>query len=338
MTHHEPPRGPQWVPPDETLYRAFPPDYSRNRRRSDWAAVAMSGALALIVLLVLAGLGLVAVGPSGAHGRDEAGGGRKPPAWQPYTFSPRPPSPTPSPTHPPLVYSAEGNSLYKAGAFPAQKLLTPPTLDPHTTAEFQAYLEFVGDDVQQVWSRQFAKVGLPYRPADVDIWVGDFSSPCGKVDPRAMYCGKNRTVYFDADAVRSYQAAGIPVGSPVFLAVMVAHELGHHMQDESGIGGSLVQRDGGGNLSNPDSIRFELQADCFGGIWAHTARDGFHIDQGTLDQVVESMRHMGDDPWLPRPQWRHGSGQHRADWFLRGYTTGDPAQCNTFTAADAAIF
>jgi predicted metalloprotease len=122
----------------------------------------------------------------------------------------------------------------------------------------------------------------------------------------------------------------------------VAHEIAHHVQHELGILGeaNAVRARAGTADSNAISVRIELQADCYSGIWARQAQDRFGtLEPGDLEEAVNAAREIGDDTLareagrIPRPHtFTHGTSEQRARWFMTGYRTGDLAACDTFSA------
>ena len=122
-------------------------------------------------------------------------------------------------------------------------------------------------------------------------------------------------------------------GGDVAEAYVIAHEVGHHVQNQLGIM-SEVQRQGN---SNDTSIKLELQADCFAGVWAYSIRDNGVLAAGEINEAIDAAAAVGDDRIQQSVQgqispetWTHGSSEQRVEWFTKGYNAGSPNACNTF--------
>jgi predicted metalloprotease len=196
-------------------------------------------------------------------------------------------------------------------------------------------------DTEDVWNAQFQQRGLDYREPELVIFRDAVQSGCGygtaEVGP--FYCPADQHVYLDLaffdELERRFEAPG-----DFARAYVIAHEVGHHVQTQLGISRSVVAESRG--LSEEDanelSVRQELQADCFAGVWAHHAQRSRNIlEEGDLEEALGAASAIGDDTLQRRSGGRvvpdsftHGTSAQRARWFRRGLESGSVEQCNTF--------
>ena len=201
------------------------------------------------------------------------------------------------------------------------------------------FVSFVLDDVQSTWGSVFQRAGAQYRPANLVLFRDGTQSGCG-VGQAAMgpfYCPLDEKVYLDlsffAELDRRFGAPG-----DFAQAYVIAHELGHHVQHLMGTAEQVrnIQRNRP-SMANDASVRLELQADCYAGVWAHSAAERGKLDVGDREEGLGAASAVGDDRIQERTTGRvnvdsftHGSAQQRMQWFNRGYETGDPNACKTF--------
>ncbi|MFL6112563.1 MAG: neutral zinc metallopeptidase [Catenulispora sp.] len=201
------------------------------------------------------------------------------------------------------------------------------------------------DSVQNYWSTAFANSGQAYQPAQTVLFSGSTSTACGPATTEVgpFYCSGDRTVYLDLGFWQELRSRFGAQGGPFAQAYVVAHEYGHHIQDLQGTLGRAQQ-----NAQGPTggSVRTELQADCYAGIWAHwatTTKDANGhplIDAVTQPQIADALNAaaaVGDDRIQQQAQgrvtpetWTHGSAAERKKWFTTGYQTGQLKACDTF--------
>jgi predicted metalloprotease len=206
--------------------------------------------------------------------------------------------------------------------------------------DLEGFLRFVVTDIQGFWAREFERAGRPYVPAQVVAFVGPAQSPCGPADARTgpYYCLLDRRIYLDLQffevLAKHFQAPG-----DFAQAYVLAHEVGHHVQNLVGV---FAQADEfireGAAPQNRVSIAQELQADCLAGVWAHSTYDRGLLERGDLDEALRAAAAVGDDRIQKRstgrvnPEtWTHGSAEQRREWLARGFTKGDPGACDTFS-------
>jgi predicted metalloprotease len=204
-------------------------------------------------------------------------------------------------------------------------------------AEMVQFVSFVLDDAQQSWSERFARSGQRYAPARMVLFRGETPSACGR-GASAMgpfYCPSDQRVYIDLSFYRELrQRLGAP--GDFAQAYVIAHEIGHHVQHLLGLDRKASGRETGAGSS---SVRLELQADCFAGMWAHDTGQRALLESGDIEEALKAAAAIGDDR-LQRAStgtvapetWTHGSSEQRERWFGRGYQTGQLEACDTFSA------
>jgi uncharacterized protein len=220
---------------------------------------------------------------------------------------------------------------------------TGPTDQPTGESErLVQFVSFVLDDVQGVWRREFAESGDQYRPARLVLFTQSTDTGCGFANSEVgpFYCPADETVYLDLDFFRELQRR---FGAPgdFAQAYVIAHEIGHHVQHLRGVSDAVhreSQRHPG--QANELSIRLELQADCFAGVWGHTTERRELLEAGDLREGLDAAAAVGDDriqrqaTGSTNPEtWTHGSSRQRMSWFSKGFDTGDPDACDTFSGA-----
>jgi uncharacterized protein len=215
---------------------------------------------------------------------------------------------------------------------------------PATDDETQ-FIAFVIDDVQQAWQAIFQQAGRQYQPTRVVLFDGQTSTGCGAADSSVgpFYCPADRLVYLDAGFFRElasrFQVEGSEQAGSFAQAYVIAHEVGHHIQNLLGVSDQVnqkQQRDPGN--AGEWSIRLELQADCFAGVWGHAAYGEGLVDQADIDQAIDAAQAVGDDRIqeqttgrIDREHWTHGSSAQRAKWFRTGFDSGQTDRCDTFS-------
>ncbi len=201
------------------------------------------------------------------------------------------------------------------------------------------FVSVVLADTEEVWREIFAAAGETYREPRLVLFEGQVQSACGRqgssVGP--FYCPGDETVYIDLSFYRvmreQFGAAG-----DFAQAYVIAHEIGHHVQNLLGIT-DRMERAGRGE-ANELSVRLELQADFLAGLWAHHAQRRFDIlEPGDIEEALRAANAIGDDNLQRQTQGRvvpdaftHGTGEQRERWFRLGFETGDFNQGDTFAA------
>ncbi len=213
-----------------------------------------------------------------------------------------------------------------------------PTGDPQ--AEFVAV---VLADLEDTWGRVFSAAGRQYEAPVLVLFTDAVQSACGSASSATgpFYCPGDRKVYLDLSFFRELdERFGAP--GDFAQAYVVAHEVGHHVQNLLGINAkvSRAQRGASEREGNALSVRLELQADCFAGVWGNHAQSRQLLDAGDVDEGLRAAAAIGDDRLQRQAGGRvapesftHGTSAERAEWLRRGLTTGSIDACDTFQAS-----
>lgn len=219
---------------------------------------------------------------------------------------------------------------------------TENAADPARDAAEQPLVEFVSfvlDDAQKVWTETVPD----YRRAKLVLFREGVESACGQASSATgpFYCPGDEKVYID---LGFYEELASRFGAPgeFAQAYVLAHEIGHHVQNVLGTERQLrrLQR-ADPDAANQLSVRMELQADCYAGVWAHSTNQRQLLEKGDLESGLGAAAAVGDDriqkqaTGVIQPEsWTHGSSQQRMEWFKRGYDQGRVDACNTFSGLE----
>lgn len=239
-----------------------------------------------------------------------------------------------------IVFKKDFFSLLSSqGVSPGQTVAQP---DPQRDAREEPLVQFISfvlDDTQKTWAGILQARGIPYRHAKLVLFRDATYSGCGTAQSATgpFYCPTDEKVYIDLGFYDELQRR---FGAPgqFAQAYVLAHELGHHVQNLLGIERKVrslqSQNPGEGNAL---SVRMELQADCFAGVWAKSTQRRNLLEAGDVESALGAAAAVGDDRLqrMSRRQvspdsFTHGSSAQRMDWFQRGMTGGTVEGCNTF--------
>jgi len=227
--------------------------------------------------------------------------------------------------------------LVGGGAAP-QQVGAPPADD-----EMARFVSVVLADTEDVWRAKFQEAGATYREPKLRLFRGSTPTACGQGQAAMgpFYCPADERIYID---LGFYEVMKTRLGAPgdFAQAYVIAHEVAHHVQKLIGVTDKMGAASGrlSPAASNDLSVRIELQADCFAGIWAHDAQRARQIlEQGDIEEGLNAASQIGDDALQRRSQgtvmpdsFTHGSSAQRVAWFKRGMQSGSVAQCDTFEA------
>jgi predicted metalloprotease len=197
-------------------------------------------------------------------------------------------------------------------------------------------------DVQQYWGEALPKFfGTPYQNTKTVFYSGRTNTGCGAATSQVgpFYCPADRLVYFDLDFLVALEKQYIGKSTDLAQQYIVAHEYGHHIQNVLGTSDQVRRlQKSKPNLANQYSVALELQADCYAGVWVgDVARRGLLDSSEEIEEALNAAAGVGDDRIQIAAQGRtdpetytHGTAQQRQDWFMRGYNTRDPRQCDPF--------
>lgn len=197
-------------------------------------------------------------------------------------------------------------------------------------------------DTEKVWSAYFQKNNARYQPTILTLYTQGTQTGCGYGQAAAgpFYCPTDKRVYLDLSFYEDMRNKLGAEGDTAF-AYVIAHEVGHHVQNLTGILPQVHQAQQNANKAqaNELSVRLELQADCYAGVWGHYAQAQGYFDETDLTEAFNAAEAVGDDRLQKQSQgyavpdsFTHGTSAQRLAWFKRGLQNGDPAQCNTFAS------
>ena len=215
----------------------------------------------------------------------------------------------------------------------------PASQDPERDLrDFSAY---VFTRAQEDWERRFERDGKRYERAKLVLYRDGVSTGCGSASSAVgpFYCPADENVYLD---LSFYDDMARQLGAPgdFAWAYVIAHEVGHHVQQQLGTSDEVrrLSQESPGE-ANELSVRQELQADCYSGVWAYSVFAAGDLEEGDVEEATTAAAAVGDDRLQRRAggsvnpdSFTHGTSEQRTRWFERGRTSGDPADCDTFSA------
>jgi len=214
----------------------------------------------------------------------------------------------------------------------------PVASTPEEDKEVQ-FVSFVLDDAQATWERLLQARGKPYEHAKLVLFRDAIQSACGFAQTASgpFYCPGDEKVYIDLGFYDELQRR---FGAPgdFAQAYVLAHELGHHVQRLLGTEAQVRKaQQRNPEAANDLSVRLELQADCYAGVWGHETQQRNILDPGDVDEGLQAAAAVGDDriqkmsgQGVTPEAFTHGSSEQRASWFRRGFDSGRPEDCDTF--------
>lgn len=221
---------------------------------------------------------------------------------------------------------------------PAQ---SPSATPPASDESFQFVDKILGS-TNQVWGSVFRQAGRTYTPATLVLYSQGTQSGCGAANSAVgpFYCPLDNKVYIDTSFFATMQRR-LGGGGDFAYSYVIAHEVGHHVQNELGIADQVERRQRAARSeaeSNSYGVRMELQADCFAGVWGNAVQTQASLTQQDVQEAVNTAQAIGDDNLQRQSRGRvvpdsftHGSSQQRVNWFMRGFKSGNPNQCDTFS-------
>ena len=212
---------------------------------------------------------------------------------------------------------------------------------PPENDQMAQFVSTVLAETEDTWTNIFQQMGDRYVDPKLVLFTGSIQSACGNAESATgpFYCPRDQKVYID---LSFYSQLKNDLGAPgdFAQAYVIAHEVGHHVQKLIGISQQVqdLQQRSSRAQANALSVRLELQADCFAGIWAnHTEQSQKVLEQGDIEEALNAASAIGDDRlqsesrgYVVPESFTHGSSAQRVRWFKRGIQSGDLNQCNTF--------
>jgi predicted metalloprotease len=217
----------------------------------------------------------------------------------------------------------------------------PPDQDPQK--DLKDFSTYVFNSVQGTWERTFAAQGESYEHAKLVLYRNGVDTACGSATSAVgpFYCPGDKYVYLDLSFERDMERQ-LQAGGDFAWAYVIAHEVGHHVQQQLGTSAQVDKiRRTDPDRANDASVRLELQADCYAGVWAHSVFEAGELDPGDIDEAIRASEAVGDDRLqqhagrqIDPDSFTHGSSAQRHAWFDRGRERGEPGDCDTFSAED----
>jgi predicted metalloprotease len=242
-----------------------------------------------------------------------------------------------------LVFHRNLFTFFSSDSVPARPVArSAPASKAAQSTEVQ-FVSFVLDDVQASWHNLLpAQGGRQYRHAKLVLFRDSIDSACGQAESATgpFYCPGDEKVYLDLGFFDELKGR---FGAPgeFAQAYVIAHEIGHHVQKLLGIEGKVQRmRESNPAAANPLSVRLELQADCFAGVWARSTEQRKIIDSSDVEAGMRAAAAVGDDRLqkmatghVSPERFTHGSSRQRTQWFQSGLNSGQMSACDTFAAA-----
>ena len=228
------------------------------------------------------------------------------------------------------------------GGAPQVQVQQAPAQDSSANDPMKRFVKTMLADTEDVWKDLFAKGGATYRSPKLVLFSGAYPSACGQGQAAMgpFYCPADQKIYID---LVFYETLKTRLGAPgdFAQAYVIAHEVGHHVQNLLGISNKVDQQRGQVSKVeyNALSVRLELQADCFAGVWAHHANNARQLlEQGDVEEAINAAARIGDDA-LQRggggavvpESFTHGTSAQRQRWFANGLKNGSVQACDTFS-------
>ena len=214
-----------------------------------------------------------------------------------------------------------------------ERALTPEELN------LGEFTEIVFADTEDVWNEIFSKNGANYREPGMVLFTDMVETACGGASAASgpFYCPGDEKVYMDLNFFEELRTRFGAEGGDFAIAYVIAHEVGHHIQNLAGTAGEVrrLQQSMDQAEANQLSVALELQADYYAGVWAHHNRQ--YLEEGDIEEALSAASAVGDDAIMKKTTgqvipdaFTHGTSQQRMDWFKKGFRTGDINQGNTF--------
>lgn len=232
-----------------------------------------------------------------------------------------------------------GDLLGGLGAPQTQTEQAP--VSEQATDDAGEFVKAILGTTETYWTDVFSQAGRTYEPPRLVLFTGSTASGCGGASSLhgPHYCQLDATIYVDLDFFTELQTRFGAQGGDFAEAYVIAHEVGHHVQNLLGVADEVRSaQQANPSEANALSVSMELQADCFAGNWAYSIfQRGNVLEQGDIQEGLDAAAAVGDDRIQETTQgrvnpesWTHGSSEQRVEWFNTGYSSGNPGACDTF--------
>lgn len=243
-----------------------------------------------------------------------------------------------------------GAQVLTGGGSSSQQAVPAPPITAGTPNDSTGkFVAMVLGDTEDRWAEIFSANGRTYHPPKLRLFAGSEPTPCAfaRSATGPFYCPRDQRIYLDTsffdDLQNKFGACSNSRACMFSEAYVIAHEVGHHVQDELGILPRVTQAQQAASSKtevNQLQVRLELQADCFGGLWASRAQQKHNfLDPGDIDQALQTASAIGDDRlqkeargYVVPDSFTHGTSEQRKRWFLNGFNSGQVSACDTLSA------
>ncbi|HXQ82787.1 MAG TPA: neutral zinc metallopeptidase [Xanthobacteraceae bacterium] len=243
-----------------------------------------------------------------------------------------------------------GAQILSGGGSSSQTSAAPPVTAGTPSDATGRFVALVLGDTEDRWTEIFAAGGKTYHPPKLRLFSGSEPTPCAfaKSAMGPFYCPRDQRVYLDTsffdDLQHKFGGCSDSKACKFSEAYVIAHEVGHHVQDELGILPRVMQAQQAASSqsdANALQVRVELQADCYAGVWANRAQQKHNfLDPGDVDQALQTATAIGDDRLQKEMQgyvvpdsFTHGTSAQRKRWFMNGFNAGQVSACDTLSAS-----
>jgi len=249
----------------------------------------------------------------------------------------------------PSVLLNGAHILTGGGSSTEQTEQAPPVTAGTPADSTGRFVALVLGDTEDRWTEIFTASGRTYHPPKLRLFSGAEDGGCGLAQSAMgpFYCPRDQRVYLDTsffdDLQNKFGGCSNSKACQFSEAYVIAHEVGHHVQDELGILPRVTQAQEAASkaAANALQVRIELQADCFAGVWANRAQQKHHfLDPGDVDQALQTAAAIGDDRLQKETQgyvvpdsFTHGTSEQRKRWFSNGFNQGQVSACDTLSAS-----
>ena len=239
-----------------------------------------------------------------------------------------------------FIFKRDLLTPFLGGSSTTESTQSAPATPQQSAAEQREvqFVSFVLDDVQNTWT----KIIPNYRHAKLVLYRGGIDSACGLAQTATgpFYCPGDEKVYLDLSFFNELKNQ-LGAGGEFAQAYVIAHEIGHHVQKIVGTENKVRQEvQSNPKMANAISVRVELQADCYAGVWANSTEQRDLLEKGDLESAVNAAAAVGDDHLQKMETGRvmpdkftHGTSAQRTYWFKQGFTSGSPSACDTFSSS-----
>lgn len=205
--------------------------------------------------------------------------------------------------------------------------------------DYEKFASTIIGSTDEMWTDLFRQSNKTYTPPKLVLFRGLTQSACGgamsAIGPH--YCPADKTIYLDETFFEELSSRYGAKGGDVAQAYVIAHEAAHHAQNLLGVMDQVEKLSTNEKSANQASVKLELQADCFAGLWANSIRNANVFEPGEIEEAIDAAAAVGDDRIQQRSgekvnaeSWTHGSSEQRVSWFTTGFEKGNLSACNTF--------